>query len=93
MLTINLSPSPLCLRLHEGLGRQISRIIQVIQISLVARHALVVAVVRVDLVQEPRLEVHYCWLSSHIANQNRVRTGSGAGPTRPGPNNFSPNPR
>ena len=76
-------------RLHKGLGRQISGIKKIIQISLVARYALVVAVVRVDLVQEPRLEVDYAGCAPIYATC-KVQTGFGAGPTRRGPSNFSP---
>ena len=72
-------------RLHKGLGRQIPGIKKIVQVSLVARHALVVAVVRVDLVQEPRLEVDYGGLSSHIATAAKYRLVAEPVPLGPAP--------
>ena len=80
-------------RLHEGLGRQIARIIQVVQISLVARHALVVAVVRVDLVQAVLSRSSLLLAELPYSYRCKVQTDFGAGPTRRGPSNFSPIPR
>ena len=63
-------------RLHKGLGRQISRIKQIIQIPLIRRYPFVVAVVRVDLVEQSCFKIHYCWLRTHI----RTRTEHGLVP-------------
>ena len=79
-------------RLHKGLGRQIARIIQVIQVSLIRRHSTIMAIILIDLVQEPRLEVHYCGLRAHVATAAKYRLISEPVPLGPAPTISNPAP-